>query len=309
MKRNLLILIAVFITMSQASSLTLATTHSISGPVAIAIKKYKVGNYTGCLQDTQLIVKQDPSNSVAYYYMAMSYVKAGKKDEAVAAYGKVLGLGSNPVLLQYAATGKRCIETPDQCKPDEKNQPELTDVDKMVGSKYVDGLSDDARTQVEQKRLQMIKNEINTDEDINNYKFKKFTDYTKQHSQSNTDDKVANDDKKPSNDEIVAALKVLNKAGLNPYAQTNPVANDYAQMANPMMTAQNAESAQLSMLLGSGNQSNNNNNNMMNMIPFMLAQNKNGQNNAGNPYSPQLVQSMLMNSMLPDFNYNTNNDK
>jgi len=310
MKRKLLLLMAVLVIMCQCFLLPAVATQTLSAPVVTAIKKYKAGNYTGCLQDTQLIVVRDPSNAIAYYYMAMAYVKAGNKDKAIEAYQKVLTLSPNPVLKKYAATGNRCIATPDLCKEDEKNQPELTDVDKMVGSTYVGGLSESARAQVEEKRLQMIKNEMNTDTDLNNYKFKQFTDYTKQHSQAEVTDKVASADKMPTNDEVVAAMKVLSRAGLSPYSQNNTALNGYAQVnnANPM-AQQSAESAQLSMMMGSGNQSGNNNNNMMNMIPFMLAQSKNGQGNGGNPYSPQLIQSMMMNSMLPDFNYNTDKDR
>jgi hypothetical protein len=297
MKRNLL-LVATLVIMCQCFPLMSSATNTVSGPVTIAIKKYKSGNYTGCLQDAQSIVKRDPSNAVAYYYMAMSFAQAGKKDEAIGAYQKVLNLNPNSVLFSYATTGKRCIETPDKCHETE----ELTEIDKMIASPYGDGLSDSVKNDFEKKRLEKIKNEMNSNDDINNYKLKQFKDYTNQRSQAGADNKLAAEEKMPTNDEIVAALKVLKKAGLDQ-------SSSYSQMNNPMMVPQNAESAQLSMMLGSQNQSGNNNNNMMNMIPFMLAQSKNGQSGGGNPYSPQLMQTMMMNSMLPDFNFNTNDDK
>lgn len=297
MKRNLL-LFATLVIMCQCFTLASAATSKISGPVSIAIKKYKAGNYSGCLQDVQSIVKRDPSNSIAYYYMAMSYAQAGKKDEAIGAYQKVLNLRPNAVLFTYATTGKRCLETPDKCHETQ----ELTEIDKMVASPYGDGLSDSVKVQVEKKRLDLIRNEMNANDEINNYKLKQFKDFTNQRSQAAPENKIVAEDKMPTSDEIVAALKVLKKAGLDQ-------SGGYSQMTNPMMVPQNAESAQLSMMLGSQNQSGNNNNNMMNMIPFMLAQSKNGQSGAGNPYSPQLMQTMMMNSMLPDFNFNTNDDK
>ena len=79
---------------------------------------------------------------------------------------------------------------------------------------------------------------------------------------------------------------------LDPTAAVNP----YAQ------GAQTPEAAQLSMLMG-GNNSSKNNNSMMNMLPYMLAQSKNG----SSTYSPQLIQSVIMNSMMTDFNFDSNN--
>jgi len=320
MKRKLLLSMAVLsimcqcfllpVTAMQAGDRVRIVSHSMMPRLKIAISKYKAGNYTGCLEDTQALIKVDPSNYYAYYYMAMSYVQVGNKDKAIEAYQKVLSLHINPVLTKYAEKGKRCIETPELCKGDDKNKPELTEIDKMVGATYVGGLSETARAQLEEKRLQMIKNEMNTENEVNNYKLKQFKDYTNQRSQVDDGEKIARADNAPNNDEIVAAMKVLERAGLNAYSHSNTALDGYAQMNNNTMTQQSPESAQLSMLMGSGNQSgNNNNNNMMNMIPFMLAQSKNGQGNSGNPYSPQLMQSMMMNSMLPDFNFNTDKDR
>lgn len=291
MKKKLLLAIAIIAIVGQIHSYASAASYG-GGTTSIAIKKYKAGNYTGCLQDAQSIVSKDPSNAVAYYYMAMSYAKAGRKDEAIEAYKKVLSLKPNATLSDYATTGKRCLETPDKCY----DTPESSDVDKAVASPFGDGLSDAVRTNLEQKHLDAVRMEINRGDDVNNYKFRQFKDYSNDRSDIKTEDKIAQE-KEPTNDEIVAALRTLKKAGLNPVAQT--ATNPYAQIAN----TQNSEMAQLNMLMGSNNQGNNNNA-MMNMIPYMLSQ-KDGQ---GSAYTPQMMQAMMMNSMLPDFNFNTNND-
>src|SRR5574344_2967818 len=68
-----------------------------------AIRKYKRGNYSGCLQDLQYYTKIHPSNPTAFYYLAMAYAKAGKKNEAIKSYQKVMSLGSNRVLYNYAS--------------------------------------------------------------------------------------------------------------------------------------------------------------------------------------------------------------
>jgi len=308
MKKQLICLIAIFAVLIQGANVTMAKSTA-SNPVKVAIKKYKIGNYTGCLQDCQSIVRRDPSNSVAYYYMAMSYVQAGKKDEAIGAYSKVLSLNPKTRLFEYATTGKRCLETPDKCVLEETGTVPSTDMDKFIASPSDNVLSDKVKSDLNAKRLNGVKNEINNGKDVDSYELRKFRDYTNSRSQIDVKDDVVQ--KKPTNDEIVAALKVLNAAGLNPYAQVQQsamvstdvqqqVVNPYAQPSN----YQNPEMAQLSALMG-GNTQGQDSNAMANMIPFMLAQSKGGNTS----YSPQMMQAVIMNSMMPDFSLDENKDK
>jgi len=310
MKKKLVCLIAVLLLFAQFSCEVMAK-GTASNPVRVAIRKYKIGNYTGCLQDCQSIVRRDPSNSVAYYYMAMSYVQAGKKDEAVAAYSRVLNLNPKTRLFEYATTGKRCLETPDKCVL-ESPKSQSSEVDKFIATPTGGGLSAKVRDDLTDKHLQNVKNEINNNKDIDSYQLRKFKDFTNSRSQIETNGDLAMAQKRPSNDEIVAAMKVLNAAGLNPYSQAQQVgaiSTDVAQQAvvNPYAQTnnyQNPEMAQLSALMGGNNQPKDSNS-MANMIPYMLSQNKNGSNN----YSPQMMQAVIMNSMMPDFNLGDNKDK
>ena len=64
----------------------------------------------------------------------------------------------------------------------------------------------------------------------------------------------------------------------------------------------NNQYADMRMLLGNGN--NNNNNSMMNMVPFLLNQYQNGEK-----IDPQIIQAMMMNTMIPDFTFSDNNNK
>jgi len=276
MKKQILIAIAMLIGLN--ASVALAKTAPLSGPTKVAIAKYKAGNYTGCLQTCQDIIKRDPSNAVAYYYIAISYVQAGKKDDAIAAYGKVLSLSPNPILADYATTGKRCIETPEQCHPQEQAS-NLPGGDSFVDAPFTDGLSDAVRKDFQQKQLDRKKNEINSGT------------YLDKGSSIETTEPIAQG--KPTNDEIVAALKVLNEAGINPYSQQQAISN----------TSQNQELAQLNMLMG--NNQSGDNNSMMSMLPFMLTQNKNGTSN----YSPQMMQAVMMNSMMPNIALDLGDDK
>ena len=298
MKKRFLYLVAILIMLNQVNACVLAATSTISGSTKVAVKKYKAGNYTGCMQDCQAIVAKDPSNAIAYYYLAMSYVQAGKKDEAISAYGQVLAKNGTPMLKDYATTGKRCLETPDKCHLN-ADADQATEIDKFIASPNSDGLSDSVRSNFEQKRLEGIKNQINNEKDMDNYDDKNFNDPYKQKSDSNAYKLAQN---KPTNDEIVAALKVLKDAGVSPYSST-PQSTDVSSEAQ-MMTSPNSEYAQINMLMGGENQSRDSNS-MLNMLPYMMAQNK-----GGNPsYSPQMMQAVIMNSMMSNMNFDLDKDK
>ena len=90
-----------------------------------------------------------------------------------------------------------------------------------------------------------------------------------------------------TNEEVLAAIETLKKAGVtvsvNPY-QTMPMNDEYSQ---------------LSMLLGNNSS---NNNSMMNMLPYFMGQNGNQK------IDPQMLQSVMMNSMITDFTF-TDKDK
>lgn len=303
MKKILLYLLALGMIFTQTSNYVLSKTSSVSNPVKIAIKKYKTGNYTGCLQDCQNIIYHDPSNAVAYYYLAMSYAQAGDKNNAVKAYAKVLSLGPNARLSQYAQTGKRCLENPDKCH-DDGGASKDPDLDKFMATPDV-MVSDKVKQGFQERALKNIQTEINTGKDMDSYDLNQI----RQRTDAGTDNKVAQ--AKPTDAEIVKALRVLNEAGLNPYsqAQVQPQVQMQAQpdasVSNitPLPTQQNPDMAQLSALLNAGN-SNNNNNAMMNMLPYMMMQSKDGTSN----YSPQLMQAVMMNSMMPNLNFDLDKD-
>lgn len=343
MKKQVIYFVVMFMILVQTlSSYSLAADNvSVVQP---AIKKYKAGNYTGCLQDCQSIIQKYPSNSIAYYYMAMSYAQAGKKNEAINAYSKVLSLNPNSKLMEYATAGKRCLEFPDgynsninsistpetsirqninsspnvkpnlnqNIKPKQalyplpspssnpnssvspfplpssgsNNIPSATDLDKFIARPPADGLSNTVRNDLEQKRLQRLKDDINNN--INNDNFRKINDASGQSTIEKQSEALS---EKPTNEKIAEALKILNEAGISPYPQTN----DY----------NNPQAAQLAMLMN-GNKNVDESNSMLNMLPFMFSQDKNTQNNN---YNPQLMQAVIMNSMMSNLNLDLNKDE
>lgn len=309
MKKRFLYVLLAFVLLVQGVPSAFARDAYMTNSVRVAIKKYKGTNYSGCLQDCQNIVKRDPSNALAYYYMAMAYTKAGKKDLAVKAYSKVISLRPNARMVEYAATGKRCLETPDACHPAAATV-EQSEIDKFISSPYSAPLSPNVKLDYDNMQLNSIKNQINEGKSIDSYSLRRLN-YKAPEEKSEKVEKVANViPKKPTNDEIAAALKVLRDAGLNPYSTDQIQAKAMVSAATAAKTntyeqadvTQNPELAQLNMLMGGSGQGQNENA-MMNMVPFMLAQNKNGTTN----YSPQVVQSMIMNSMMSSMNFDGDN--
>ena len=118
--------------------------------------------------------------------------------------------------------------------------------------------------------------------------------------------------KTPSNGEILEALDVLKRAGLNISAETPSATETTAQTEvpvqttaqpaqpqvqpaqNPMAYTPDPQIQQMSMMLNGGN--NNNTDPMMYMLPYMMNAN-NGQN-----IDPKVIQSMMMNSMMNSLN-------
>lgn len=245
-----------------------------------AITKYKRGNYSGSLQELISLTKKDPGNPLIYYYLGMAYTQVGNKEQAINAYDKVLKLHPNYTLTTYATKGKDCLTGGPTCVESNSNQDEL---DKFVNAPYGNGLSDELNQQQRDLQLKNLQKKINAKE-LNEEDIENIQKLDRQSDAVKPNEKVAD----VSNEDVLAAVETLKKAGvtvsINPYQTQLPMNDEYAQ---------------LSMMLGSNN---NNNNSMMNMLPMLMAQN-NGKN-----IDPQILQSMMMNSMIPDFTFNDKKD-
>ena len=254
-----------------------------------SMAKYKAGNYTGCLQELFSLIQKQPSNAMAYYYMAMAYTHIDREAEAIEAYEKVLSLtNSNDSLAEYALKGRDCLTGGPACHPEEPKE-ELTDLDRFINAPYGNGLSPELNQEVKQKQLTNIKETINKkdnleDKDIE--KIKKFDD--KYQSLSDDTVKIA----QVSDEEVLQAIKTLKEAGVNVTVQPDTPYSQMSQYQNPQM-------AEMSMLLGGNNA--NNGNSMMNMLPMLMSQAQKGEN-----VDPRLMQAVMMNSMMSDFSYINN---
>ena len=247
MKKHILAVLSVLIC---SMSLVCVDAKSTSNPtVSSAIKMYKAQNYSQCYDALSIVVKNDPSNALAYYYLAMASAQIGKRDEAIQNYEKVLSLAPDPQLERYAAKGKRCLETPEQCNEESVE----TELDKFIQSSYGTGLSDVVRSDYEKQKIENLMREMNRGKDVEPTKFKDYKDFSSQ---------------APSNDEIVAALRVLQRAGLTNVAGVNGVSE-----LSLLTGSQNENAALLNMLTGKGTSN----------------------------LSPQVIQSLLTNQMSIGF--------
>ena len=112
MKRFFIALAVIIFTatnMAQAAPVSNAKTNS-------AIRMYKNKNYTECLQVMHEVVSDDPSNVLAYYYIAISQARLGEKTKAQEAYQRVIDLNTSTQLSNYAKNGLECLEDSNKCK-------------------------------------------------------------------------------------------------------------------------------------------------------------------------------------------------
>lgn len=182
----------------------------------------------------------------------MSSAQIGKKDEAIDNYTKVMSLSPNGVLGKYAAKGKVCLENPDKChEPEEVADPD----DAFIRGGFGSGFSEKVRSDYEKQKIENLMREMNRGKDVQPQNFKDYKDFSSQ---------------APTNDEIVAALRVLQRAGLSDLVRGNNVTD-------------------LSLL--TGNQGYNNENAVLNMLT----------GNGSSSLNPQVIQSLLTNQMSIGF--------
>ena len=241
MKKNLLIIFSLIILTTTCQTYAKS---SVSTELTDAIKMYKSGNYSECYYKLEQVIKSEPANALAYYYMAMTSAQIGKKDEAIANYDKTITLiPESNNLNRYAKKGKRCLETPDKCQESLFESLE----DEFIQKKHGDKFSEEVRSDLERLKIEQLMRDMNRNENISPKNFEEFKDFSSI----------------PSNDEIVAALRTLQKAGLN-----NPIQNNYSD---------------LSILTG-----NSQNNSLMNYM-------------GNSSMNPMLIQALLTNNITQGF--------
>ena len=90
------------------------------------VEKYRRSDFAGCLQECISYVRQNPHDTLGFYYLAMCYTKVNDKDNAILAYERVIMLNDNPMIVKYATNGRNCIMGNEDEKCYENvNEPEL----------------------------------------------------------------------------------------------------------------------------------------------------------------------------------------
>ena len=361
-----ILLIFVIVLMTAPFACAANNTQYVSPAVARSIQKYKMGNYVGCIQDLQNYFETNPArrgDQLANYYIAMAYVQAGDANNAKLYYNRAYSINPGSPVGQNAQKGLVCIEDPQNCYiniKEEKPEEILTELDKFIRAPYGNGLSANLNKELERKRVEKLRKEMNSDEELNKFEFKDFRKFITApnkksynldsmkvaqsikafYSEHSLDTVKIASNSNPTDAEIVEALRVLNAAGLNNIAaqaenartqqnqesqvnsriESSGVKSEYKpdltreqyqqQIQREMLQAQMAQMAQpnIGALFGEKNNNQNDmmNSNMMNMLPFMMAQQAAQNANGGNQQqmiSPEMMQTMMFNSMMPNMNF------
>lgn len=206
MKKKIVVALLTVI-MSSACSIVLAKTTTNSD-LAESIRMYKAGNYSGCYERLEIAIKKDPSNPLCYYYKAMTAAQIGKKDEAIENYEKTLSLAPEKSnVVRYARKGKKCLEEPEKCQDSQFDSA----ADRFIRGNSASGFSDEARGMFERLKIEQMMRDMNRDNDINPQRFKEYKDFSTMNNPSQM----------PSNDEIAAAVRTLQNAGLLNFGMNN----------------------------------------------------------------------------------------
>ena len=238
MKKSILaILVILFAT--ATINIASAKTSTTNSSLASAIRMYKAKNYSQSYILLKNIVQKDPSNSVAYYYLAMSSAQIGNQEEAIKNYEKVLSLSPSGQLQYYATKGKNCLESPDKC-----NEPasEESEFDRFVRGKFGSGFSEKARGTYEKQKIENLMREMNRNESITPKQFKDYKDFSSQAT--------------PSNEEVVAALRTLQQAGFGDLISGNNYNSELLMLTGKTNGNVNNDYSMLNLLLGNDKTSN-----------------------------------------------------
>jgi tetratricopeptide (TPR) repeat protein len=257
MKKSILVLLSIIVMSAVVGSVS-AKVAPTNSATSAAIKAYKSGNYTSAYSALTKIVNDDPSNALAYYYLAMTNVQLGMVNDAIQNYDVVMRMSPNGVLGSYAKKGKKCIETADKCNEPEVQTSTDTDEDRFIKGIFGSGFSKEARGEYEKQKIENLKREINRRDELTPQQFKDYKDFSSE---------------VPTNDEIVNAIRTLQRAGMS-----DVFGNSYGSEISAMLGENNSNRAGYDML-------------------NMMFQNKGGMSNL----SPQVIQSLLTSQMTTGF--------
>jgi len=231
MKKKLIIVLGLFLLIT--ANVTVQAKITSNDDLASAIKLYKQGNYTECYEKLSRIIKKESPNALSYYYMAITSVQTGRKNEALSYYEKAIALTSpSSNIAVYANKGIECIKSPDKCTASNEN---VSDVEDFIRNFKSGSISKEVQEEIERLKIENIMREMNRNNDISPEQFRDYKDFSSM-----------NNDGAPSNDEVVAALKTLQKAGFGNLLNSHN--NDIS-----LMTDSSGNPSSILNMMGQGN--------------------------------------------------------
>lgn len=145
--------------------------------VKSAIYRYKVGNYTGCLQELYSYISNPKhiNDAYAYYYMGLAYTKLGESTAAKNCFQKTINCDAKGKLLELAVKGRDCITGGMYCHAPinptmEQLNPniELDPLDAFINAPYTgNGFSPEAEQDYRQRQLNNMQKKINSQDSLN----------------------------------------------------------------------------------------------------------------------------------------------
>ncbi len=277
-----------------------------------AIARYRQGNYTGSLQELYAYIKKHPNDAYAYYCMALAYTRLGQVTAAKNCYQKVINCNAQGKLFELALKGRDCLTGGIYCKTPVNPLPKtpsaeeimknMDPLDQFITAPYSGhGFSPELEKEYQQKQLDTLQKTINRKENLNQDDIQDMKQIQNEHkSEIPMFEKIAMSasiSSEPTNEEVLDAIDVLKRSGLNITTSTQPQTkvetSDVAATKSPAVNPAsyiNPEYETINMMMGNNN---NNNDPMMSMLPYMLSNNENGKN-----VDPQVIQAVMMNSMM-----------
>jgi len=267
------------------------------------VLQYKTGNYIGSMETMNKVVKNDPGDAIAHYYLAISYVKLGRKDEASKEYNNVISLNPASKLVDYAKKGLAYLnsgsdlpvsgteQAPGSQKeaggsqpeagqhpaggvpqlPEIKNLPQITNIPGVKAAG--DYMSDKVKDTLREKELNKVINDANNNGQVDANSLKRLENFSNKKSEKVT----------PSKEEVAQAMQVLSASGM--YQNYNPE----AMQMNMLMNSLGGQNT-------SGMNSGYSNNPMASMMPFMMMGQGSGNSQK---MDPQFIETMMTTMMMP----------
>ena len=156
-----------------------------------AISKYKNKNYVGCISDLRMLTEKDPTSAIGWYYLGNAYMNIAMKQEAHAAFEKVIALNTVPKLTSYSIQAQICMENPLKCEYQDFSYDEIkklkadpsgfleqyfanlnntekdadtVEIENLIKGNYPQNVHPQAQEFIRQEKTKMKQNEINTDQ-------------------------------------------------------------------------------------------------------------------------------------------------